>query len=237
MIPDGSCFFSAFARASAFAVTAPLAASGAVPKTVRASLALVLMMVVATRFVHDGSCDQSSNGVSFAANAIVGFSFGIAASALAAAASAAGTLIDAAMAAQAIGREVVLGGSGGPIARVFALGFAFAFFATGSMTHLCGRFVEMSGALPAMPTIANAGELAMASTKAALDIAAPAICAQVLATIVTAFIARAAPRVNGLMLASPAAAALVLLGLLSAAPVVLAHLAALARAASDVAVP
>jgi flagellar biosynthesis protein FliR len=239
VIPAAStpCFLLAFGRASAFAATAPLAASGAVPKLVRASLGLVLTFVVATHMAHVGACGARPSGLAFATNAAVGFSFGIAASAVAAAASAAGSMIDAAMASQALGREAVLGGSGGPFARIFALGFALAFFATGSMAYLCRRFVDASSAVPATPSIAHVADLAKASTEAALAIAAPAICAQVLATIVAAFVARAAPRINGLMLASPAASALVLIGLFAAAPEVLAHLAALARAASNISVP
>jgi flagellar biosynthesis protein FliR len=227
----------AFVRAAAFAATAPLAGSGVVPKIVRGALALVLTPAIAAT----AACPRFAGGADLwpacIENAVVGLAFGVTASAVAAAATAAGGLADAAIASQAVGREAVFGGESGPIARLYALGFALAFFATGSMTHLCARFVEASSGLVVAPTVLGAAALARFSLESSLGIAAPSIAAQLLATSIAAFVARAAPRINGMMLASPASAAIVLLALFAASAETLVRMGALARAASSFSVP
>jgi flagellar biosynthesis protein FliR len=226
-----AAWVAAFARSSAFAASVPLGGSGAVPKAVRAVLALTLTPAIVpyVSVVDRGRFPEAA----LVADAIVGAAFGLSAALIAAAAASAGSLIDATLASTAvIGREAVFGSGGGPIARLYSLAFAAAFFGSGAMTHLCERFVMASSDAAIAPTLQGAIELVRACCDASIGLAAPAIVAQLLGTIVAAASARAAPRINGLMLSSPLVTALALLSLLAAAPSTIAHLIALARAAA-----
>ncbi len=227
-----AAWIAAFARSSAFAASVPLGGSGAVPKALRAALALSLTPAIVP---HVSMIDRSHFAeFAFAGDAIVGAAFGLSAALIAAAASSAGSLIDGTLASTAvIGREAVFGSDGGPIARLYSLAFAAAFFGSGAMTHLCERFEMASSDAAIGLTLPGVIELVRACCDASIGLAAPAIVAQLLGTIVAAASARAAPRVNGLMLSSPLVTALALLSLLAAAPSTLAHLMALARAAAS----
>ena len=222
-------WIAAFARASAFAATAPLAGSGAVPNTVRAALALTLTYAVAAHL--GGRPFQGTVEAAFIENAVVGAAFGIGAAGLAAAAASAGSIVDGILASRIVGREPVFGGAAGPFSHLYSLGFATAFIGSGAMTRVCERFAAASSATVFTPTINGAAALGRASLESALDIAAPAILAQLLGTIVAAVAARAAPRINGLALSSPLVTVLLLLMLLAGVPATFAKLVALARIA------
>jgi flagellar biosynthesis protein FliR len=221
---------AAFARASAFAATAPLAGSGAVPKALRAVLAIVLTPAIVPH-VSLGSADVRLD-VAALENATIGAAFGLAAATIASAASSAGAIVDAALASTVVQREVVFGGAGGPFARTFALAFAVMFLGSGALTHVCERFVSASSDSSIVPTLRGAEMLVRASFTNALWFAGPALVAQLLGTIVAASAARAAPRVNGLMLSSPLITSLLLLSMLAAAPPAMIRLLALAREAA-----
>lgn len=227
-----AAWIAAFARSSAFAATVPFGGSGSIPKALRAVLAISLTPAIVA---HVSMFRQSgSPGAAFAGEALVGAAFGLSAALIAAAATAAGSLIDAALASTAvIGRESVFGAEGGPIARLYALAFGAAFLGSGAMTHLCERFVTASSDAAIAPTAQGAVALVRACCDASIALAAPAIVAQVLGTIVAAASARAAPRVNGLMLSSPLITALALASLLAASPSTFERLIALARAAAS----
>jgi len=228
---------AALARSMAFVATVPLAGSGAVPKTVRAALALILTPLVAARMPESPATGVGNVVLSCAGAAAAGAALGLGASIIASAAAAAGGMIDAAMASQAVGREAVFGGGGGPFGRLYALGFAWAFAASGALTALCARFVDASAAVWWMPSRSDALLAIRPCVEAALVLAAPAIVAQFVATAIAATVARVAPRVNGMMLASPASTALILLVLLAAAPVTLARFSQLAFATGSVRMP
>jgi flagellar biosynthesis protein FliR len=115
--------------------------------------------------------------------------------------------------------------------RMYALAFAVLFLSTGAMTHLCSRFVEASSMGAHLMSARAAVALVATSFEASLDIAAPAIAAQVIATLASAVTARAAPRINGLMLASPAATVAVLFAALAGVGPALHALVALASLA------
>jgi flagellar biosynthesis protein FliR len=223
-------WIAALVRSSAFAATMPVAGSGAVPRIVRGAIAFALAPAVYAR-LHG---DTARPG--WPEELITGFTFGITASVIAAAASAAGALIDTSIAMRPFGFDSVFGGPQGPFGRIYSLAFAMLFFASGAATRLCARFVDASSAAHSL-TEYGAVALATTSFGASLDLAAPCIAAQLIATVAAATAARAAPRINGLMLASPAATAAVLVvvlaGLVAAfhALVALALLAASASAA------
>jgi flagellar biosynthesis protein FliR len=233
-------WIAAFARSSAFSATVPLGGSGSVPRALRAVLALSLTPAVVPHIstLHGaGFTDTAFNGASFvgaafAAEALIGAAFGLSAAVIAAAASSAGSFIDAMLASSAVTGNEGAFGNGGPVGRLYSLAFGAAFFNCGAMTHLCERFVTASSQASIAPTLHGAVELVRACCDASIGLAAPAIVAQVLGTIVAAASARAAPRVNGSMLSSPLVTALVLVSLLAAAPSTFAHVTALARLAA-----
>jgi len=204
-----SVWIAALARASAFAALAPLAGSGAVPRVVRAALALTLVPAIAA---HLARSDAVLVPLSWLREAAMGAAFGIAASIIASAASAGGSLVDGSLALRPFGRETVFRGAGGPFERIYSLAFAAVFVASGALTHLCGRFVAASSIASAVPA-ASVPALVGSMVEISLDLAAPAIAAQVLGTLVAAAAARASPRVNGLMLASPVVTTLAMLAI------------------------
>jgi flagellar biosynthesis protein FliR len=204
-----SALARAVARTSAFAATLPVAGSGAVPRIVRGALALALVPAVAARL--DQASPSGFAAEAWLREAAIGAAFGLAAAIVAAAAAAAGSLVDSALAMRPTGRETVFGETEGPFGRMFSLAFAALFFSTGAATHACERFVAASSSTTFDLSLRGAAALARASIASSLDIAGPAIAAQVVATIVAAIVARAAPRMNGLLLASPLASAMVLL--------------------------
>ena len=207
IVPD--VWIAAFVRASAFAATAPVAGSGAVPRIVRGALALTIAPALVERLAHDRSA------AAWPDQAIGGAAFGVAAAMVAAAVSAAGSVIDSSMAMRPFGRDSVFGGQQGPLGRLYSLAFAAMFLSTGAMTHLCSRLVDASSSTLHVLSVRAAVALVAKSFEASLDIAAPAIAAQLIATLATATAARAAPRINGLMLASPAATVVVLVVVLA----------------------
>ncbi|HET9342604.1 MAG TPA: flagellar biosynthetic protein FliR [Candidatus Eremiobacteraceae bacterium] len=207
VVPD--VWIAAFVRASAFAATAPIVGSGAVPRIVRGGLALTIVPVLAERLPHDRGL------AAWPEQAIVGAAFGVAAAMVAAAVSAAGSVIDSSMATRPFGRDSIFGGQQGPLGRLYSLAFAAIFLSSGAMTHLCSRLVDASSSAMHVMSVRGAATLVAESFEASLDIVAPAIAAQLIATLATAMAARAAPRINGLMLASPAATMAVLVVVLA----------------------
>ena len=223
---------AAFARAASFAATAPLAGSGAVPRAVRAVLAISLTPAIARHLLNDAMRDPASAG--WLDNALIGAAFGVAASAAAAAVGSAGAIVDGALTSKIVGGDTSSSGSGGPFSHLFALAFASAFIGTGALTHMCERFVAASSGASLVPSALGAIALARSCVSAALALAAPAIVAQLVGTIVAGMTARAAPRINGLMLLSPIASALVLLSMLAAVEPTAAHIIEAARDAGSV---
>lgn len=214
MTPDlaPATLAAALVRAGAFAATVPVAGSGAVPRIVRGTLALALVPALAANIEHQPP--HASSIIDFAREAIIGAAFGLAAAVVAAAAAAAGSLMDAALAMRPTGRDSIFGDVEGPLGRLFSLAYATAFLSTGAMTYLCGRFVAASSSTQIAASTRGMIHLVRASVETSLDIAAPAIVAQIFATLIAAIAARAAPRINGLFLASPLASALVLVTIL-----------------------
>jgi flagellar biosynthesis protein FliR len=234
--PDLARAVAALARASSFAAAAPLSGSIAVPRVARAVLAIVLAPAISAHVAAVGG-DGPALLAAVLRNALIGAAIGMSAAAVASAATGAGGAIDAAIASQAVGRESVFGSGAGPVGRLFSLGFAVAMFSTGSFATLCGRVVVAQDAW--LRTFALAGCVAVVrdAFEGALAIAVPALAAQLLAITVAAFVSRAAPRINGLMLASPATAALVLITLAAGVAGVVMRFDGLARFAASMHAP
>ncbi len=221
----------AFARAAAFSATAPLVRARGVPAPLRPALAIALMAAVAAR--EPASAEARFDIMRCATEALIGVAFGGAASIVAAAASVAGSMIDATLSAHALDREPLFGAGDGPFARLYGLAFAWSLLATGAFTQLCARFATASAAVSIRGDLPSLVSLVRLSTEAALSLAAPAIVGQMTATLIAAAVARAAPRVNGLVLASPLTTCVVLLTLLGGLSQTLPFLVRLASAAAS----
>jgi len=168
-------------------------------------------------------------------NALVGLAFGLGASVVANAAASAGGLIDATATSAVASQEPIFGSSGGPFARLYALAFSIAFLSSGAFIHVCSTFVRASSdAVWASGFLNPHGVIAVirSSTVAAIELAGPALAAQCFGTIVAAVVARAASRINGMMLASPLVTGLVLASTCIAAPITISRLLTLAAAAA-----
>ena len=223
-----SAYFLVFVRCSAFAATVPIAGSGAIPAVVRGAIALSLVMPVAQHLPRAAVADPVSI-VACVEYALVGATFGLAASVVASAAAAAGGLIDTVLASQAIGREPVFGGGSGPFGRLYSFAFATVFLSSGAMTHLCERFATASASMAVPSTLHGIVSLFTAASRSAIALASPAIAAQLLGCAVASVAGRAAPRINSMMLTSPATFTIVLLSLIAASSVTFARLWSLAR--------
>ena len=218
-----------FAGSAAFAAAMPLLTSVAVPRAVRASIALMLMPLVASRLeISQSCCDTSVLLIRTLTAAVTGAACGLSAAAMAGAAAAAGGLIDAALAAPPFGRDNVFGAASGPFGRLYPLAFALVFFGSGACTRVIERFVD-AGASAAGP-IFSAGTVAAigrASIGSAVALAGPVICAQGLAAVLAAVLTRVAPRINGMLLGTPLASGLVILVTVAGSKALFSHLMSL----------
>jgi type III secretory pathway component EscT len=197
----------ALAASSAFAATVPWFASGAIPATVRAALALTLTPLLAGRM--QASHVHAPLLAVLASGALVGASFGFTAAMLAAGAAAAGGAIDNALASPLGADRTAL--TRGPLAHLYQVAFSAVFFGSGGFDVLVERFAAGYLSVPANIASMHAlVVLADSSMRASLTLAGPSLCAQALATVLAGLFARALPQVNGMLLAAPLASAAVL---------------------------
>jgi flagellar biosynthesis protein FliR len=217
----------AFAGAAALAATMPLAGSRAVPSFVRAGLALSVAPLAAAQVAPLSSPSETAWQVVLAA--AFGATAGLSAAIVAGSASAAGALVDGAIAAPPAGFDRVFGHSAGPFATLLPLAFAFVFSGSGAMTFLIAAF--LAALRSASTHVAGVGVSILGNTLFvdALVLSLPLLGAQALATIVSGVAARVAPRVNGMLLAQPLAS---MLGLVAAIVGIPAMLVALVRIAA-----
>ena len=201
-----------FARAAAFVGAMPLGRARAVPRIVRVVLALTLAPIAASAQPADLSVLHDWDALGFAAliAAAQGAAVGLFATIVAGAAASAGGLIDSALAAQPAPSRDVFGESGpGGLFCTSAFGW---FFFRGPFE----RLTELAATADCKNiSVIAVASLARACTETALACAGPAIVSQAFATVLAAGIARMAPRVNGMFLAAPVAALLVVASLLA----------------------
>lgn len=181
-----------FAAAVTLAATMPLPFSGAAPRLVRAALAIALVPALAASLSGaSGRTWTDLTAQAFAAAAL-GAGVGVCASVVAAGASAAGALIDGALASQPFGGEA-FSGSTGPFGRLYAVAFAATFFGSGAFDVVVEHLAEaLRAASPHAFSAAAVAALASACFAAALTLAAPAIGAQLLSSLVAGTVARTA---------------------------------------------
>ena len=231
MSPNAAAYAIAFARCAAFAATVPPTSSG-VPRIVRVALALALAPLTVEHIRAAPCCDPVLVGAQAVFGAVGGAALGASAGVVAGAASAAGGMIDAAIAQAPTGIDRVTGGSAGPIAKLYSLAFAVAFFSAGGYVHLIERVARESWPAPAT-FLTAAVELGRSCIEAALALAWPAVCAAAFAAVVAGLASKFAPRVSAMFLTAPISTAVTFVALLAGTAVTFAHLGALAaRAAS-----
>jgi len=202
-------FAIAFAGCAALAATMPLAAARSVPAPVRGALALAIVPLAVShepRPVPDGT-DVLWHMLSAAA---FGAMFGLTSAAIAAAASSAGALIDAAFAAPPSGVDPTSGQTAGPFASLFALAYAVALTKSGALTALIATFAWSWGQASSHFPVSGAAQLGTSLFALALTCALPALGAHALATLVAGAAARAGARINGMLLAPALSACAVL---------------------------
>lgn len=223
--PDSVALAIGFARTAAFAAAMPLGRAHAVPRMVRAVLAISLAPIAATalRAEATGLHEWSALAGATIEAALQGAAAGLCATIAAGAAGAAGGLIDSALASQSAPLHDVFGESG-PMGLICTSAFGWLFFA-GPFVRLIDICIASTGGTVSVHALAA---LAGVAAQTALAAAAPAIAAQAFATVVAAGIARMAPRVNGLFLGAPIASALVVASLLAGGGALIVALGAMA---------
>ena len=189
------------AACAALAATLPLIAARAVPSPVRAAFAIVVAPLAATHVHPVGS---SPTDVAFAAcsAALAGATIGLSAAIVAGVAAAAGALFDVAIAASPAGFDASSRDNHGPLATLLSLAFAGVMISSGAFTRLIAGALEMLAHVNAYGR--NAGfvfALGRVIFGWAIGLAFPMIAAYALSSLVAAITARAAPRINGMLLA------------------------------------
>lgn len=210
--PGGIALALAFARTAAFAAAMPLGRTRAVPFIIRAVVALSLAPLTAAARPVDvsGLHDWTSLASAMAGGALQGAAVGLCATIAAGSVAAAAALYDSALASQPSMLRDVFGESG-PVGSIGACAFGWLFFG-----GPFGRLVEVCADSHVRTIGAGAvAALASACLQTALAVAAPALAAQTFAAVSAAGIARMAPRVNGMFLAAPIAAMLVIAALVA----------------------
>lgn len=199
----------------------------------RAALALAITPLVALRLRHGEPCCAVASLISSGFSEIMlGAALGLTAQVVAGGATAAGGLIDAAIAQSPIGPDWLSGDAAGPVARLYSLGFGAVFFFTGAFARLVERLMAAPafglGTLFSLHTVTALGRECIG---AAITLAWPALCAALFAAVIAGAVGRLAPRVNVMFFAAPLATTLTLAALLLSSGAIFAHFAALSAAA------
>ncbi len=213
-------FVLALGRVGGIFLLAPVFSSRLVPPRARAVLALALALALAPLVASDGRQlprHAVDLALAFLTEVLVGLAFAVAVGAVAAVLQGAAELLDVLMGfayAQLV--DPVSGAQAGPMARLYSLLGAVVYLLVGG-DHLVVLGLARSYAiLPvgAGPDPVELGRLAASQLPqvalAAVEVAAPALVALVLADLALALISRAVPQMNVFFVAMPAK---ILLGL------------------------
>lgn len=193
----GPAFTFAVAEAGAFAATVPFPSGGAVMRIARAGLACVLIPLLTI----SASGSTASELETAIRGGTAGVAFGLTASIAFSAAGAAGGLINAALAWSPLPDRDA---AGGELGFVYQLAFVTILLGSGGLSAMVFTLAKASGALPhVLFTVGGIAGLARLATRDALVLAAPALFAQVIATLFAGVAARAAPQIGGLLMTSP----------------------------------
>lgn len=168
----------------------------------RAVLSIVLIPIL----VSHGSSGHNSALIAAISGGLSGAALGLAASLIAGAASAAGALVDAGLTWAPLADRSV---GGGAFAHLYQLGFALVLLQSGGLTALVGAVARASPHLHLGSLVSI--ELARNMFAWCLQLAAPALLSQVIASLLAGIVSRAAPAINGMLMSAPLVSAAVLL--------------------------
>jgi type III secretory pathway component EscT len=199
----------AVSEAVTFAATVPMPSSGATVRIARGGLTFVLVPVLMQSSHASPSAMEGA-----ISGGVIGAALGLGAVIALSAASAAGAMAGAALQWSPLPeRDTVTG----PVGFLYQLGFATVFLGSGGFEAVVLALARADQALPgALFTLRGIAGLISVATRDCLFLAAPALGAQALATVVAGLFARAAPQVGGLFLTSPLVSAAVGMALLVA---------------------
>lgn len=211
-----------FAACAALAATLPLIGARTIPSPVRAALALVLAPLAALHIhVIGHTAMEIARGACGAT--IAGATIGLSAAIVASTAASIGSLFDVAIAASPVGIDMPSGENHGPFATLVPLGFGATMLSSGAFTWL------VVSALMTLDHASAYGRDASFVTALgrlvygwAIALAFPMIGAYGLSSLIAAASARAAPKINGMLLAPALSSAVALTLALAAVPVIFA---------------
>ncbi len=197
-------------QACTFAATLPLAAGGSTMRVARAGLALALVPILLA--AHE-SRPAAPLFEAVASGALIGAAFGLSASVVCGAVSAAGSLIDSSLMWAPFADRA---GTGGALAYLYQVAFILVLLQTGGFNAIVNIFARATLQLPLhIATLSGILSLGEAALKESLVLAAPALLAQTLASLLAGILARAAPQVNGMLVSAPIICAAVGLALVA----------------------
>lgn len=204
-----------FARAIGFLARAPGLSRAGIPAVVRAGFAMALAVAIAPSLHAVRARDGAGLLLLFAGEGIAGTVFGIGATLVTEAVSAAGRMLDdlVGLRASIPGISVAPAGFGG----LWSLTFVAAFFALGGVEALVIAFTRTFAVVP-LGTILDPGLLRAVGVgfgatfaRLCLELAAPAVCVSLSVHISLGALLRVVPRFSHLSIAFPAAYVAVLL--------------------------
>lgn len=208
MVPPAAAgLAAAAAEAAAFAATIPLMPKNAMPRVVRAALAITLVPLLWSTEQLRAHTDSLTMAI--VERAIAGAAFGLAAAVVAGAVNAAGDAIDVALGSPPFAQRAPSGG--GPIALLYQLAYAVVLLQSGGLTRIICQLAIAGDALPhPLLTMRGLAALGSASFHASFMLAGPMLFAQALATFAAGVVARAAPQLGGALFSGPVVGAAVL---------------------------
>jgi type III secretory pathway component EscT len=197
------------AQAGGLASTLPLAVGGNAMRVVRAGLtvALVPLLLAADRDRFTGPLiTELLRGV------IIGASLGLGAVIVFGAVVGAGSIIDSAFMWAPVADRA---GGGSPVGFLYQAAFAAVLFASGGFSAIVGAAAHGSAQIPLhLASLSGIIMLGKVCLSDGVALAAPALFAQFLASLIAGFAARAAPQVGNILMSAPliwSAVALVLI--------------------------
>ncbi len=193
-------------------------------RVVRAGLALALIPILLA--AHEPRL-PAPLFEAVASGALIGAAFGLSATVVSGAVSAAGSLIDAGLMWAPFSDRA---GAGGPLAYLYQVVFTLLLLQTGGFNAIVKIFARATSQLPLhVATLSGILSLGEAALKESLVLAAPALLAQTLASLLAGVLARAAPHVNGMFVSAPIICAGVGLALVAGSSVLFIHLSEIVR--------
>lgn len=192
-------------------------------RVVRAGLALVLIPILLTA----RESRPAGTFEAIASGAFIGAAFGLSATVASGAVTAAGSLIDAGLMWAPLADRAAAGGA---IAYLYQVAFSLVFLQSGGFNAVVNVFARASSHLPLhIATLSGILSLGGAALKESLILAAPALLAQMLASLFAGLLARAAPHINGILMSAPLICASVGLALLAGSSALFMHCTAMVR--------